>query len=85
MNMEGREIAFNSNEDSEEYELINPVKFWVINEHRLILRTATEDAVYFDVKRASILNRNPDKVMNRTAQKNRLKNPDYFEYELTER
>ena len=85
VNMEGREIAFNSNEDSEEYELINPVKFWVINEHRLILRTATEDAVYFDVKRASILNRNPDKVMNRTAQKNRLKNPDYFEYELTER
>ena len=77
----GRQVPYNSNEADREYEWINPVRLWIVNERRLILHAVTDDAVYFDVRYASILNRNPDRVMNRTAQKNRLKNPDYFEYE----
>lgn len=79
---DGRRIPFNSDESRSEFEWINPVKLWIVNEHRLILSAPTEDAVYFDTRFATILNKNPDKIMNRTAQKNRLKTPDYFEYAI---
>ena len=80
--LEGRRIYFNNNENKQEYEYINPARVWVVNENRLILRTVTDDAVYFDTKLGSIVNRNPMLTMSSEEQKKRLQNPDYFEYEL---
>lgn len=43
----GRRIPFNS-KPSNDFELVNPAKVWIVNEHLLILRCTTEDAVYVD-------------------------------------
>lgn len=65
---------------SREYEQVNPVNVWIINEHLLILRCVTEDAVYIDTHYSSIVNRNPVLTMTKVEQRDRLMNPDYFEY-----
>ncbi len=79
---DGRRIPFNAREDSVEYELVNPVRVWIVNERRLILRTVTEDALYFDTGNASLMNRRPERVMSRMAQRLRLQTPDYYDYEV---
>lgn len=79
----GRYRAFNSVE-SKEYEQINPVNVWIINDHLLILRCVTDDTVYVDIRYSTIVNRNPAMTMSRQEQKERLLTPDYFEYVIKE-
>lgn len=78
----GRRTAFNSNPNSAEYELINPVHVWIINKRLLILRSESGDALYVDTKYDSILGRCADNIMTHQEQKARLRVPDYFEYEV---
>lgn len=78
---DGRRIPFCSDESREDYELINPARVWIVNDRRLILRAVTDDAVYFDTMRNSIVSRTAD-TMKPPA--NRLQNPDYFDYEAKE-
>lgn len=77
----GRRHTFNS-VPQDEFELINPVHVWIINEHLLILRCVTEDAVCIDARYRTIVNRIP--TMTRSEQLTRLLLPDYFEYETKE-
>lgn len=79
----GRYIPFNS-KPSKEFELVNPVMVWIVNEHLLILRCATEDAVYVDKHFSTIVNRNPATYMSRAERQQRLKTPDYFKYSIRE-
>ena len=79
----GRYISFNS-KPSKEFELVNPVMVWIVNEHLLILRCATEDAVYVDKHFSTIVNRNPATYMSKAEQQQRLKTPDYFKYSIRE-
>lgn len=79
----GRRIPFNR-KVSDDFELINPVMVWIVNSHLMILHCATEDAVYIDKKLSSIVNRNPNKTMNKVDRQQRLETPDYFEYEVRE-
>ncbi|MBR0280348.1 MAG: FHA domain-containing protein [Oscillibacter sp.] len=64
------------------FEQVNPVTLWTINEHLLILQGATGDTLYIDNQTASILYQNPDAVMSRDEQRERLETPDYFEYRV---
>lgn len=80
-NRDGRRIAFNSYLDRADYLMINPVHLWVVNDRRLILTTVEGEVVYFDTAMASIPNRDPEQTMSRAAQRARLQNPDYFEFE----
>ena len=79
----GRRIPFNS-KPSNDFELVNPAKVWIVNEHLLILRCTTEDAVYVDKDFSTIVNRNPDTYMSKAEQHHRLKTPDYFKYSIRE-
>ena len=79
----GRHISFNS-KPSKEFELVNPVRVWIVNEHLLILRCVTEDAVYVDKDFSTIVNRNPATYMSKAEQHHRLKTPDYFKYSIRE-
>ena len=79
----GRRIPFNS-KPSKEFELVNPVRVWIVNEHLLILRCTTEDAVYVDKDFSTIVNRNPATYMSKAEQHHRLKTPDYFKYSIRE-
>lgn len=79
----GRYIPFNS-KPSKEFELVNPAMVWIVNEHLLILRCATEDAVYVDKHFSTIVNRNPATYMSRAERQQRLKTPDYFKYSIRE-
>ena len=66
------------------YELVNPVMVWIVNEHLLILRCVTEDAVYVDKHFSTIVNRNPATYMSKAERYQRLKIPDYFKYSIRE-
>ena len=77
----GNHRTFNFTE-SKEYEMVNPVHIWIINEHLLILRCVTDDAPYIDTRYSTIVNQNPDTTMSFQEQKERLLNPDYFEYKV---
>ena len=79
----GRRIPFNS-KPSNDFELVNPVKVWIVNEHLLIRRCTTEDAVYIDKDFSTIVNRNPATYMSKAEQHHRLKTPDYFKYSIRE-
>lgn len=79
----GRYILFKS-EPSKEFELVNPVMVWIVNEHLLILRCTTGDAVYIDKHLSTIVNRNPATYMSKAEQQQRLKTPDYFKYSIRE-
>lgn len=79
----GRRRPFNR-KASDDFELINPVSIWIINNHLLILHCATDDTVYIDTKFSTIVNRNPNKTMNKVERQQRLETPDYFEYEVRE-
>ena len=81
-NRDGRRIEFNSHSDRSEYLLTNPVHLWIVNDRRLILTTAEGEVVYFDTATATIPNRDPERTMSRAAQRARLQNPDYFEFEI---
>ncbi|MBQ7681558.1 MAG: hypothetical protein IJT31_05040, partial [Oscillibacter sp.] len=77
----GALLAFHDRAD-DYFEQVNPVTLWTINEHLLILQGATGDTLYIDNQTASILYRNPDSVMSRDEQRERLETPDYFEYRM---
>ena len=79
---DGERVLFNFSEDSKEYEWINPVRVWIVNERRLILRTVTEDAMYFDTANVCLMNRRPERIMTKAAQKLRLQTPDYYDYDI---
>ena len=79
----GRRRPFNR-KVSDDFELVNPVSIWIINNHLLILHCATDDTVYIDTKFSTIVNRNPNKTMSKIEQQQRLETPDYFEYEVRE-
>lgn len=82
--LNGHRTVFNSNPNSTEYELINPVHVWIINKRLLILRSVSDDALYVDTKYNSILGRCADNIMTHQEQKGRLRIPDYFEYDVKE-
>ena len=69
---------------SSDFELVNPVGVWIINEHLLILRCVTEDAVYIDKRYSTIVNRSPSTIMDKMEQQERLMTPDYFKYQVKE-
>lgn len=77
----GRLVPFSSRE-TEEYENINPVRVWIINDFLLILSTCSGDGVYLNTRYDTIMNKNPDYNMTREEQKQYLQTPDYFEYKL---
>lgn len=81
---EGRYRAFNSNPSNHNFELVNPVNIWIINEHLLILRCVTNDTVYIDSLYSTIVNRSPLVIMSKHERKSRLKTPDYFTYQIRE-
>jgi hypothetical protein len=74
--------AFNSDENSNEYEWINPVHIWPVSDSLLILLAASEEAVYVDKQFRTIANRTPELYLSHDQQKMRLQIPDYFEYDL---
>ena len=77
----GELLAFHDRAD-DYFEQVNPVTLWTINEHLLILQGATGDTLYIDNQTATIMYRNPDSVMSRDEQRERLETPDYFEYRV---
>lgn len=77
----GRLVPFNSN-DNPNFELINPVGIWIINDHMLSLRTVTEDAVSINTRHNTIVNRKDQTPFK--YQREYVKTPDYFEYETIE-
>lgn len=77
----GERRPFNS-ENRHGFEIVNPVKVWVLNEHFLILRCTTDDAVCIDKRFSSIVNRSPNTIMSKDEQKERIEIPDYFEYKI---
>lgn len=68
--------------ESEEYEPVNPVHIWIINEHLLILRCVTDDAPYIDTRYSTIVNRKSTTTMSFQERRKRFLNPDYFEYKV---
>lgn len=76
---DGSRKAFGSDEASDEYEWINPVKVWVVSETRLIVRTPLNELVYLDKAKHTILSHDPDRILSRAEQRKRLRNPDYFD------
>ena len=79
---DGGRTSFSWQKMNPQYEWINPAHVWIVSNRRIVLRTVTDDALYFDAAYGTLLYRNPDYVMNRKEQRARLKNPDYFEYEI---
>ena len=75
---------FNANPDAKDFELINPVHIWIVNDYLLILRCTTEDAVYVDTRYNTIVNRSPKITMSKSEQRMRLETPDYFNYKVEE-
>lgn len=71
---------FNGDEGKEEYELINPVRLWVINDDMMIVYTCTEDALYFDKSRNWFMNKDPAIEMRRELLKAISAFPDYYAY-----
>lgn len=76
--------AFSNDEDSEDLEYINPVRLWPINDNMMIVRTCTEDGLYFDSSRNRLMYRKPDKVMHKGLQRAIIKFPDYYTYRKDE-
>lgn len=69
-----------NDQDNREFELINPVRVWIISEQMIILKTAEEEAPYIDRQYATIINRRL--VLPKNVQQSRLILPDYFEYHM---
>lgn len=74
---------FNGSRYANQYEWINPVSIWLINDHVLLLETVTEDAVSIDKRYLSIVNKKL-KFATRNEEYERIRIPDTFEYELME-
>lgn len=81
----GKRISFNYNEDSEDYELINPVKIWIIDENRLLLETKTGDPILVNIKNTvknnSVQLVNSLQGMSRQEQYQYIKDAGVFTYE----
>ncbi|MBQ9618599.1 MAG: hypothetical protein IJR48_09565, partial [Oscillibacter sp.] len=74
-----------SNRENAKFDAINPVKVWIVNEHLLILLCSTDDAIYLDSRDSSVLKCKPEvKIPDSEEQAKRLKNPDYFSYQIRE-
>ena len=76
--------SFNSIESYGNFELINPVKFWVINDNILILHSCTDDGLYFDKFKNQIINRDPYSYMIHSEILEYVDVPDYFRYDKKE-
>ena len=63
-----------------DYEWINPVDIWLINDRFLAMLSVTGDAVYIDSNHGSILNKSEQTLS--LFEKNALQIPDKFEYEM---
>ena len=81
---DGRRIPFSFDENSKEYEWINPVKVWVVSETRLIVCDPDNRLLYLDNVYRTIVGRHPKLYLSRKAQVARLRNPDYFDCETEE-
>ena len=80
----GQRRPFNGSPHSKEYELVNPVHVWLVNDRLLVLRCVTDDLVYIDTRYGTIVNRSLDGTVPRKVQKRILDTPDYFEYMVAE-
>lgn len=82
---DGRWIEFNSSEYSVDYELINPVRLWVIDEQKLILQTRNGDAMLVNTNRPKTKENvrlvNTCAGMTKDEQYKYLHVADFFEYE----
>ena len=79
---QGRKTYFNSDENSDKYEQINPVTIWMMNEHLLYLLSATGDTVLIDKRYNSIVNRKL--LLSKQVENEIVRTPDLFEYNVTE-
>ena len=81
----GKRISFNYNENAEEYELINPVKIWIMDESRLLLETKSGDPILVNIKNAaknsSVQLVNSLQGMSRQEQYRYVKDAGIFTYE----
>lgn len=71
---------FNAKESNGNFELINPIKFWVINDNILIIHSCTDDGLYFDKLMNQIINRDPYSYIILSEIAARVDVPDYFRY-----
>ena len=71
---------FCSDSEKKEFELINPVDIWLINEHFLSMYSVTKDAVYIDSNHKGILGKAEHTLIG--FEKAALQLPDKFQYEL---
>ena len=80
----GKRISFNFKEDTG-FELINPVKIWIIDENRLLLETKTGDPILVNIKNAaknsSVQLVNSLQGMSRQEQYQYIKDAGIFTYE----
>lgn len=74
-------FSFCSDRAKTEFELINPVDIWLINDHFLAMYSATGDAVYIDSSHGSILNKAEHTLSS--SERRALQIPDKFEYDIT--
>lgn len=82
---DGRWIQFNYNEHSVDYELINPVKVWIVDEKKLIIQACSGDSLLVNTKRPQNIETvrlvNSCAGMTKEDQYKYLKVADYFEYD----
>ena len=78
----GRRWPFNSSPIAKEFELVNPVHVWLVNDQLLLLLCHGEEGggVYIDTRYGTIVNR----TVPREIGKRVLDTPDYFEYTVKE-
>lgn len=78
----GRRWPFNSSPIAKEFELVNPVHVWLVNDQLLLLLCHDEEGggVYIDTRYGTIVNR----TVPREIGKRVLDTPDYFEYTVKE-
>lgn len=87
-NAEKKQYVKYSYVDNEEYEKINPVKVWIINDHILEIRNPYGEGLYIDKKHRRILLKRPEKVFNynerdnSAPQMNMVDIADSFEYRV---
>lgn len=71
---------YNSNENADNYEWINPVRVWIANDQVLTMKCASEDAIMVDTRYGSFIN----KKLSRSEENLYMQMPDYIMYKLEE-
>lgn len=75
---------FNDNKHADDYDIINPITFWLLNNRVLLLKTVMAEQVEIDREYCSIVNRKPYFAGGLKEELRRIHIPDTFEYELVE-